>query len=150
MRPHLKNDLLYLLRILDAVEKIKLYVADYAAPEEFFEVNHGKEFNASLMLLTQIGEQSAKVSKDLKEKYAGVNWRELKDFRNRAVHDYSGLDRFLTFEIITVHVPLLKDTLSFIIQKEIEQGNFDKEEFEVAQTSQYLQHVDFIHIQRSK
>ena len=38
MQPQLKNDLLYLLRILEAVETIKLYAAGYEEPFAFFQV----------------------------------------------------------------------------------------------------------------
>jgi uncharacterized protein with HEPN domain len=146
MQPHLKNDLLYLLRMLEAVEKINLYSLAFSDPLVFFDANDGKEFNACLMLLTQLGEQAGKISKELKERHKAINWNEIKSFRNRAVHDYTGLDRFLTFEIIKEHVPLLKQSVSKILSFELREGNFDKDEFAIAQTSPYLKHVDFHYI----
>lgn len=143
MQPQLKNDLLYLLRILEAAETIKLYTAGFDEPVAFFEANHGKEFNASLMLLTQIGEQSGKISSHLKEKYPDFNWQEMKSFRNRAVHDYTGIDRFITFEIIKMKVPLLKDSVSLIPARELKAQNFDPEEFAISRTTPYLSHIDF-------
>jgi uncharacterized protein with HEPN domain len=143
MQQHLRNDLLYLLRILEAIEKIGIYTQPFPEAMELFEANDGKELNASLMLLTQIGEQAAKISNELKTSYPQVNWREVKDFRNRVVHDYTGLDLFISFDIIKQHVPLLKPLISNIVFRELVAGNFDKEEFSVARTSPYLRHVDF-------
>ena len=51
-------DLLYLLRILEASEKIRIYSKGYTDPIGFFEANDQREFNACLSLLAQIGEQA--------------------------------------------------------------------------------------------
>lgn len=40
MQPHLKNDLLYLLRILEAVEEINLYATSFLGPLEPLEALH--------------------------------------------------------------------------------------------------------------
>jgi uncharacterized protein with HEPN domain len=143
MQSHLKNDLLYLLRILEAIEKIVLYSNHFEDPLHFFDVNDGKEFNACMMLLSVIGEETNKISDELKEKYADVEWKKIKDFRNRIVHDYTGLDRFITFDIIKKNVPILKPTINQIIYSELRVGNFDIEEFDISKTSPYLKHVDF-------
>ena len=135
MQPLLKNDLLYLLRILESVEKIMLYTCNFEDALEFFDANDGKEFNACLTLLTQIGEEANKISNELKTKYPDVDWNKVKDFRNRIVHDYTGLDRFITFDIVKQQVPLLKSAIAGIIRKELNAGNFDKEEFRIAATS---------------
>ena len=98
------------------------------------------------MLLTQIGEQAAKISSELKDKYATPEWNKITAFRNRAVHDYTGLDRFATFNIIKLDVPLLKTAISEIISAELDYGNFDQEEYKIAHTSIYLKRVDFSYI----
>lgn len=143
MQAQLKNDLLCLLHILEAVETIAIYAMDFNEPVEFFTANHGREYNASLLLLIQVGEQAGKISAVLKKKYQHVNWNEMKSFRNRAVHDYTGLDRFMTFEIIKQKVPDLKALISAIVYHELLCENFDAAEFTIARTSPYLSHVDF-------
>lgn len=60
--PEHNKDLLYLLRILEAIEKILLYSKEYNTAEEFLFNNHQKDYNASLLLMMQIGEQAAKIS----------------------------------------------------------------------------------------
>ena len=143
MQPHLKNDLLYLLRILEAAEKIMLYASPFLNAPEFFSANDQKEFNACLNLLGQIGEQSNKLSKTLTEKYPQTDWAQIRGMRNRIVHDYSGIDLFITFDNIKNHIPGLKTSLSDIVRAGLANDNFDKEEFAIAQTSPYLRHVDF-------
>lgn len=147
MQPHLKNDLLYCLRMLEAVEKCQLYATSYNDPVLFFNAEEGRDFDASLMMLTQIGEQAAKISGTLKAKHNVIDWQQIKSFRNKAVHDYTGLDRFFIFDIIKEYVPALKISISKIIKVELESGGFDREEYEVAKTSPYLRHVDFAFIE---
>ena len=72
------RDLLYLLRILEAIEKILLYSKTYETAEEFLFTNHQKDYNASLLLLMQIGEQTAKISKATKEDFPDINWHTIK------------------------------------------------------------------------
>lgn len=60
MLPNKKNDLLYLLNILESIEKIKLYVASSTDAEEFYQMNDQLNFNAALNLLANIGESASK------------------------------------------------------------------------------------------
>ena len=67
--PNANKDLLYLLRILEAIEKILLYSKEYQTAEEFLFTNHQKDYNASLLLMMQIGEQVAKISIETKQNF---------------------------------------------------------------------------------
>ena len=69
-----KNDLLYLLNILESIIKIQLYTADTQDAEAFYQLNDQLNFNASLNLLTNIGESVTKISSDLKEEYPKISW----------------------------------------------------------------------------
>lgn len=135
MQPRPENDLLHLLRILEALEKIRVFSAGLDDPFVFFEANDGKEAAACLMQLAQIGEQSGKISVQLKKKYNHIDWQKVKNFRNRIVHDYSGLDRFISFEIIKEQLPVLKGAVKMIVQSCLQNGTFSLEELHIAQTS---------------
>lgn len=143
MQADIKNDLLYLLRIIEAAEKIKIYAQHFKSSQEFFLSNNQLEFNASLNQLAQIGEQSKKISNELINKYGEVSWSEIKGFRNRIIHEYIGIEVENVFHIIQNDLPELKYKITNIISKELTLGNFDMEEFEIAKTSPYLVHVDF-------
>jgi uncharacterized protein with HEPN domain len=96
-----------------------------------------------LNLLCQIGEQSSRLSKTLVARYPCIDWTAIRGMRNRIVHDYTGIDVFITFETIKSFVPKLPVELALIIRTEIREGNFDLEELKVARQSPYLKHVDF-------
>ena len=60
MLPNEKNDLLYLLNILEYIGKIWKYTEEINDVEELFELNEQMNLNASLTLLANIGENVAK------------------------------------------------------------------------------------------
>lgn len=146
MQSDIKNDLVYLLRILESIGKIQLYIADFEEALDFFKANDQQNFNASLMLLINIGEQSNRVSDALKGKHSSLAWAQIKGFRNRIAHDYIGIDRFITFDILQNELPTLKLQLEKVVQSEMLDGNFDREEYELAQASEYYTHIDYKNI----
>jgi len=143
MLPDIKNDLMYLLNILESIEKILLYSKDCTRAEEFYEMNDQLNFNASLNLLANIGENIGKVSDELKQIYANIEWKQIKGFRNRVVHDYVNIDTFMLFDIIKNNLAPLRHNLMDIVANELEKGNFDIEEYGEAQKSFYYRHIDF-------
>lgn len=138
-----KNDLLHLLNILEATEKIKHYAKDSSDAESFYYLNDQLNFNASLTLLANIGESVSHVSNTLKTHYPDTPWQTIKNFRNNVVHNYHGLDIFIVFDIIQQNLPLLQEQLLTIISECLQQKIFDQEEFEVAQTSYHYRHIPF-------
>jgi len=143
MQPEIKNDLVYLLRMLESAGKIHLYSDQFKNPVNFFDANDQQHFNASLALLMNIGEQSVKLSDELKNIYSGIEWEKIKNFRNRIAHDYTGIDRFITYEIIKEDLPRLEIDLQKIITEQIGSSNFDMNELLAAKGNQYYAHVDF-------
>ena len=47
------KDLLYLLRILEAIEKILMYSKEYKSADEFLFSNHQKDYNDLSQLILQ-------------------------------------------------------------------------------------------------
>src|SRR5690606_21528492 len=116
MQPDIKNDLTYLLRILESIEKISIYSEAYDEVTDFYFANDQKDFNASLMLFINIGEQTSRISDELKAKHPAIPWKIMKQFRNRVAHDYAGLDSFKIFETIKNDLPPLKNQIEYVIQ----------------------------------
>jgi uncharacterized protein with HEPN domain len=143
MKPSSEFDLLFLLRILEASEKIVLYCRDFKEAVDFFEANDQLEFNACLNLLAQIGEHARKISKTTKIAGTIIEWEQLYSFRNRVVHDYTGIDKFITFEIIQNSIPETIASVSVLIKNLVASGCFPEADLVLAQTSPYLRHVDF-------
>jgi len=99
--------------------------------------------NASLTLLVNIGENASKTTEELKNDYPNVEWQKIKDFRNRIVHDYVGIDMAIVYEIITNDLKTLKPEIIKIIKNRIKQKIFDIEEIKISKDSKYYIHIDF-------
>ena len=141
------KDLLYLLRILEAIEKILLYSKEYKTADDFLFKNDQKDYNASLLLMLQIGEQASKVSKVTKEKSPTIHWQTIKGFRNRVAHDYVNIDNLIVFSIIKNHLPQLAQQISECIKEQINSGDFNKQELEISKGSIFYQHINFFSLE---
>jgi uncharacterized protein with HEPN domain len=143
MQPNIKNDLLYLLGILESIGKIERYTLPCSTADDFYFFNEQMNFNASLNLMSNIGELCTKTSPELKNKYPAIEWQKVKDFRNRIVHDYAGLNIYVVFKIIKTELPILKYEVEQIIKTELLLATFDSEEINAAQNSTFYSHIDF-------
>jgi len=148
MQPDIKNDPLYLLGILESIGKINRYILPCTTADDFYFFNNQMNYNASLNLLANIGELCSKTSNELKNKYTHIEWQRVKDFRNRIVHDYAGLDVYIVFKIIQTELPVLKENVQQIIREELMLSTFDRDEMNVARESAFYSHVDFCEIIR--
>ena len=146
MQPNIKNDPLYLLGILESIGKINRYVLPCSIADDFYFFNNQMNYNASLNLLANIGELCSKTSNELKHKHSHIDWQRVKDFRNRIVHDYAGLDIYIVFKIIQTELPILKENVQKIIREELILSTFDMKEINVARESDFYSHVDFCEI----
>jgi uncharacterized protein with HEPN domain len=138
-----KNDLLYLLNLLEAIGKIRAYSVGAADAVLFYELNEQMNLNASLNLLAYIGENVAKISEGLKSEYPEIAWQAIKNFRNKIIHDYLGLDIAIAYEIIRRDLPQLQASVEKIIREKIHNGIFAIGELEVSQASNFYRHIDY-------
>jgi uncharacterized protein with HEPN domain len=143
MLPNEKNDLLYLLNILEYIGKIWKYTEKINDAEELFELNEQMNLNASLTLLANIGENVSKTTEELKNEYPNIEWQKIKNFRNRIAHDYAGIDLAIVYEIIINDLKVLKPEIVEIIKYKIKQKIFDIEEIKLSKESKYYNHIDF-------
>jgi uncharacterized protein with HEPN domain len=146
MLPNEKNDLMYLLNILEYIGKIWKYTEETKNAEELFELNDQMNFNASLTLLSNIGENVSKVTESLKQEYPNIEWQQIKDFRNRIVHDYVGIDLAIVYEIISVDLLALKSEIEKIVNSKLKKNIYDIEEIKAAKESKYYKYIDFENI----
>ena len=146
MLPHEKNDLLYLLNILEYIGKIWEYTKRAKNAEELYELNEQMNLNASLALLANIGENVSRITEKTRYEYPAINWQKIKDFRNRIVHDYVGIDLAIIFDIITIDLKELKPNIETVIKEKLNRNVFDIEEINVCKESVYYKHIDFKNI----
>jgi uncharacterized protein with HEPN domain len=143
MLADIKNDLMYLLNILEYIGKIQKYTEEINSPEEFYELNDQLNFNGSINLLANIGENISRISSVLKTEYNEIEWQRIKDFRNKIIHDYVGIDLILTYNIIKTDLIKLQPKIEEIIKAKIIDKTFDKEEINLSKDSKYYTHVRF-------
>jgi uncharacterized protein with HEPN domain len=143
MLANIKNDLMYLLNILEYIGKIQKYTEKINSPEELYELNDQLNFNGSINLLANIGENVSRISNELKEEYMEIEWRQIKDFRNKIVHDYVGIDLILTYGIIKNDLKKIQPKIEEIIKTKIIEKIFDIEEINLSRNSKYYTHVRF-------
>ena len=141
-----KNDLLYLLNILEYIGKVWKYTEETNNAEELFEINEQMNLNASLTLLSNIGENVLKLSQNLKKEYSNIEWKQIREFRNRIVHDYVGIDLAAVYEIITNDLKALKSDIEKIINDKINSKIFDIEEIKISKESNYYKYIQFENI----
>ncbi len=80
-----KKNFTYILTILEAIEKIYLYAKNFRDADEFCQANDQMNFNACQILLLVIGEESKKISQDLKNEHESIPWHLISSLRNRQV-----------------------------------------------------------------
>ena len=60
---------------------------------------------AVVRCLEIIGEATSMASEELRITYPLIEWREMKSFRNRLIHEYFGIDYETVWEIIQNDIP---------------------------------------------
>lgn len=137
------KDLLPLLVMLESVGKIRIYSDGFNEAKDFFQADNQAKFNASLLLMLNIGEQCNKLSSDLKIKHKNFPFQQIKGLRNRIAHDYTGIDFEMVFDIAKNEMTALSESLIQLLNQELPQGTFDLGELEVAKQSPFYKHIDF-------
>lgn len=147
MQPAPKTDLVYCLRMLEAIGKMDLYAAGHDEPFAFFDANDQKDFNACLLQLLHIGEQVNRLDETTRQLAPEVPWAVIKGLRNLIEHDYIGIDKFIVFSTIRHSLPDLKRQLEQLIRIGLLTGVFALTDYNLSKESTYYRHIDFSSIQ---
>ena len=94
-----------LKHILGAISEIESYTKDSTFKK--FSKSSMMEY-ATIKQLEIIGEAANHLSKQLKEKYSNIEWREIVGLRNILIHEYFGVDEKVVGGIITKDIPELR------------------------------------------
>lgn len=108
----MKDDLVYLKHISDAIEKIERYLLDISL-ELFLE--NDMVIDAVVRELEIIGEAASKISLKFKTQYHRIPWNEMIGMRNRLIHEYFGVNKKIVWDTCKVDLKDLKEQISSLL-----------------------------------
>jgi len=109
-----KRDTLLLLDdMLQSAQKIKQYTKGFGY-KEFLADN--KTIDAVVRNFEIIGEAANRIDPDFRDQNPVIEWKRIRGFRNRIVHDYFGIDHEIVWNIIETYLDELTDRLETIIK----------------------------------
>ncbi len=135
-----RRNFAYLCTILECIEKIMIYSQPFENVDDFGTANKQMNYNASWALLLVIGEESKKLSKELKADYPAIPWRLLSGTRNFLAHEYRDLNQQLIFDIIKKDLPSLKSAVISMFDK----VDYNEEVLTTALSSNYYRHIQYL------
>ncbi|HII02440.1 TPA: DUF86 domain-containing protein [Methanosarcinaceae archaeon] len=106
-----KNDLVYLDHILDSIERIEEYTEGMEGPD--FLSNKLVQ-DGTIRQIEIIGEATKNLSKDFREKYPQVPWKDIAGMRDRLIHHYFGVNLKDVWYTVKVDIPVLKEEIMAI------------------------------------
>ncbi len=110
-----KRDTILLLDdMLQSAQKIKRYTENINF-DSF--ISDDKTIDAVVRNFEIIGEAANRISPDFRENNPEIEWRRIRGFRNRIVHDYFGIDYEIVWSIVESYLDELINWLDTIIDK---------------------------------
>lgn len=112
-----RRDSLYLADIVEAARTIARWIqrhGDDWAEDEIL-------LNAVLRQLLVVGEAATSLSAEALDRMPEIPWRNIRGFRNQAVHAYFSMDWSIVREVATTNVPELHDSAMVVLRAEFPQ-----------------------------
>jgi len=109
-----RNPKLYLTDILDSIKQIEEYLSGFTL--EMFEEDLEKQ-DSVMRRLEIIGEAAKQLQDDFKKLHSEVPWRDIADFRNVLIHEYSGIKRERVWEVVERDLPILKTQICSFLKE---------------------------------
>jgi uncharacterized protein with HEPN domain len=109
----IKSDLAYVDHILDCIRKINDFSKDLSLRD--FRKSELVQ-DAIIRNIEIIGEASKKISKDTKQTYYKIPWKEIAGMRDKLIHDYIGVDVDVVWKTIKEDIPILEAMISEITE----------------------------------
>ncbi len=103
-----KNDFVFLKHILESIKAIEEFSKNLKKEEL---IRNRLKQSAIVREIEIIGEASKNISKETKEKYNKIAWREIIGTRDKMIHQYFGVDLDVVWNIITKDILTLKDQI---------------------------------------
>ncbi len=109
-----KREILLLLDdMLQSAQKIKRYTQDIDYKSFLAD---DKTIDAVVRNFEIIGEAANRIDPDFRDKNPEIEWKRIRGFRNRIVHDYFGIDLEIVWSIIDTYLDEMIDWLNALIE----------------------------------
>ncbi|KKL12941.1 hypothetical protein LCGC14_2530730 [marine sediment metagenome] len=108
----MRNNLVYLRHIRDAIEKVEKYLGDTT-----FEVFSQNDMmvDAVVRELEIIGEAARNLSDEFCEKHSRIWWSSIRGMRNVLIHEYFGIDLNIIWDTCKNNLPELRNFVVMIL-----------------------------------
>jgi uncharacterized protein with HEPN domain len=106
-----RSDHVYILDIIESVNIIFTYISDRT---EYEFINDMMLQDAVIRRFEIIGEAASKISEPTKQSNPKVQWRLMKEMRNKLIHEYFGVSPITIYATIRLDLPILLDQLNGI------------------------------------
>ncbi len=108
-----RDDFLLLGDMLDSARKIQRYTEGFDY-ESF--IADDKTVDAVIRNFEIIGEAANRIDPDFRIEHSEIEWRRIRGFRNRLVHDYFGVDYQIVWSVVENDLNALVDRLGEIVE----------------------------------
>ncbi len=106
-----KDPKILLFDVLDSIEKYTKNISE----DKFFDNLQTQD--AVVRRIEIIGEAVKNLPVSFKNKHTNIPWKKIAGTRDVLIHDYSGVDIDLVWEIINNDIPKLKRQIAELIEK---------------------------------
>ncbi len=107
-----RDDTVYLAHMLMSISKIMRY----SEGKNYSDFIQNEMLQDALIHQVQIiGEASSRVATEIKKKYKEIPWIDIKNMRNKLVHDYFGVDIDEVWKVVQKDLPDLRQQIKKVL-----------------------------------
>lgn len=114
-----KDPLVFIGHILIEIEKIDKSIKVMSKEKFDSDINIQ---DATVRRIEIIGEAAKNLSKDFKDKYSFIPWKDIIGMRDKIIHHYFGINLDTIWKVVQDDIPKLKENI-LKIKKELEKNS---------------------------